>query len=114
MRKFEYRYKIDEENRTVVAISSFAKKVVVGVARCSPSDTFDVEKGKQLAAARCNLKIAEKRLKRAIACADEAEEQAELWCARAAQMSEYEVESTEAFERAFAELKSLEKTFCDD
>lgn len=34
MRKFEYKYKIDEEKRTIVAMSTFAGKTVVGVARC--------------------------------------------------------------------------------
>lgn len=49
----------------VIALSTYAGKVVRGVAKCSPQDKFDVDYGKELAAARCNLKVAQKRLKRA-------------------------------------------------
>ena len=45
----------------VIAVSTYAGKVVKGVAKCNPNDNFDLEKGKKLAAARCNLKIAKKR-----------------------------------------------------
>lgn len=49
----------------VIALSTYAGKVVRGIAKCSPQDKFDEEYGKALAAARCNLKVAEKRFKRA-------------------------------------------------
>lgn len=60
-----YKYFTDDKNKLVVAASTYAGKTVRGVAKCSDDDTFDLEKGKKLAAARCNLKVAEKRLKRA-------------------------------------------------
>jgi len=40
-------------------------KPVRGVAKCAPNDEFDINKGKELAAARCNLKVAQKRVKKA-------------------------------------------------
>ena len=49
----------------IIAISTFAGKPVRGKAICAESDTFDEEKGKLLAAARCNEKIAAKRYARA-------------------------------------------------
>ena len=49
----------------VIAISTFAGKPVRGKAICAESDTFDEEKGKMLAAARCNAKVAAKRYARA-------------------------------------------------
>ena len=49
----------------VIAVSTYCGRRVRGVAKCSTDDTFDIEKGKKLAAARCNLRIAEKRAKRA-------------------------------------------------
>ena len=52
-------------NNTTIAVSSFAGKKVKGIAKVHPKDTFDPEYGKQLAAARCNLKIAKKRKTRA-------------------------------------------------
>lgn len=60
-----YKYFTDDKNKLVVAASTYAGRTVRGVAKCSDGDTFDLEKGKELAAARCNLKVAEKRLNRA-------------------------------------------------
>ena len=77
MREFDKnKYKIfkNEEKGLVVAVSTYAGKNVKGIAKCDPRDTFDFEKGKELAIARCNAKIAEKRKKRAYAKKCEAEE----------------------------------------
>lgn len=66
MKKFspdKYRYIVN--GNTVIAISTYAGKTVKGVAKCDPEDTFDLEKGKKLAAARCNEKVCRKRLRRA-------------------------------------------------
>lgn len=58
-----YRYIVTKNK--VIALSTYAGRTVRGVAKCSPHDVFDVEKGKKLAAARCNEKVAEKRFARA-------------------------------------------------
>lgn len=58
-----YHYVI--AGRKIFALSTYAGKTVRGVAICSENDKFDVEKGKALAAARCNEKIAAKRYVRA-------------------------------------------------
>lgn len=50
----------------VIAVSSYAGHPVRGKAICAPDDEFDEEKGIALAKARCNAKIAEKRVKRAL------------------------------------------------
>lgn len=60
----DYNYKYIVNDKEVIALSTFAGKTVRGVAKCSPEDTFDVEYGKRLAAARCNLKIAKKKIVR--------------------------------------------------
>lgn len=49
----------------VIAVSSFAGRKVRGIAKCNPKDAFDLEKGKALAAARCDRKIAKRRMARA-------------------------------------------------
>jgi hypothetical protein len=110
MRKFEYRYKIDEDNKVVVALSSFAGKAVAGVARCAPGDTFDIETGKRLAAARCALKIAEKRVKYAETCSLAAASEAEYWSNYQAKMESYEADSVAAYKNILTELLTLEKT----
>ncbi len=58
-----YRYIVTSNK--VIALSTYAGRTVRGVAKCSPDDEFDVEFGKQLAAARCNQKVAAKRYARA-------------------------------------------------
>ena len=60
-----HRYKFFNSDNIVVAVSSFAGKVVRATAKCDPRDKFSLEDGQRLAAARCNKKISEKRLKRA-------------------------------------------------
>jgi hypothetical protein len=112
MRKFEYKYRIDEEKRTVVAMSTFAGKTVVGVAHCAPSDEFNVETGKKIAAARCSLKIAEKRMKRAKECNKWANECVTFWTEHEEKMKRYDADSVEAYNKAVAALAEIEENFC--
>lgn len=67
----KYKYYVDSKNR-VYACSSYAGKVVKGIAKCDPKDNFDMAKGKELAAARCQAKVSTLRLKRATKKLDEA------------------------------------------
>jgi hypothetical protein len=53
------------KSTVVVALSTFGGKIVKGVAKCMDSDVFSIETGKKLAAARCDLKVCNKRLARA-------------------------------------------------
>ncbi len=61
---YKYKYYVDNKNN-IIAVSTYAGKTVKGVAKCDPRDAFDVEKGKDLAAARCDYKVAQKRERRA-------------------------------------------------
>ena len=60
-----YHYTGKDGKETIAAVSSYAGKTVKGYAKCNPLDSFDEGKGKELAAARCNAKIAKKRYERA-------------------------------------------------
>jgi len=62
---YDYNDK-DSDSHVVVCVSSYAGKPVKGRAKCSPMDEFDFNKGKELAQARCDAVIAEKRKKRAM------------------------------------------------
>lgn len=55
-------YKVYTHGNEVVAVTSFARRPVRAVAKCDPRDTFNVEFGKALAVARCDVKVADKRL----------------------------------------------------
>lgn len=59
------KYRFVVNGNKVIALSTYAGRTVRGTAICSAEDTFDIEKGKQLAAARCAVKIAQKREARA-------------------------------------------------
>lgn len=59
------RYQYYITGNKIIAVSTYAGKAVRGVAKCADSDTFNKEKGKQLAALRCAEKIAHKRIRRA-------------------------------------------------
>lgn len=70
----KYKFIVIPEKRKIIAISHYQGKVVKATAVCHPNDKFDLEKGKELAAARCNEKVAEKRLRRAIQKLNEADD----------------------------------------
>lgn len=67
-----YTYRRADGAMVVKAVSTYAGVNIFGKAICHPHDKFDLEKGKELAAARCNEKVAEKRLRRAQKKRDEA------------------------------------------
>lgn len=60
-----YMYTTKTGTKEVIAISTYGGKIVKGTAKCNPVDGYDEEKGKALAAARCNTRIAKKRKMRA-------------------------------------------------
>ena len=77
------KYKFYRQGNKVIAVSTYAGRTVRGVAKCDESDSFDFEKGKELAAARCAQKIAVKRVNRARRKFYEAEDavaEAEIYC----------------------------------
>ena len=60
-----YTYHTDSHNNTY-CVSYFAGKPVTACAKLDPRDTYDKEKGMKIAKARCDAKIAEKRVKLAM------------------------------------------------
>ena len=58
------QYRFYDNGSKVVAVSSYAGRPVRGVAKCDPRDSFDIEKGRALAEARCDVKVAQKRADR--------------------------------------------------
>lgn len=76
LEKYKFFSFVDKNNeKNIVAVSTYAGKTVRAKAICSADDTFDELAGKKLAAARCNAKIATKRTKRAESKMNEALEQ---------------------------------------
>ena len=102
------RYRFYVTDNKVICVSSYAGKAVRGIAKCDPKDTFNLEDGKKLAQARCDYKIAMKRVLRARA--KHAEATKALGDAREYQdkMQNYYDESFKDFVRLSEELKALE------
>ena len=107
----KYRFYTYTENDVlhVAAVSTYAGRFVRGLAKCDPKDTPSIEKGKQIAAARCNLKIAEKRAKRANKKYAEAIEFYEKAQNHLNKMIIYIADAELAVDDAHAELKELLK-----
>ena len=60
----KYRFFKTGKNE-IIAETTFAGKKVRASAKLNPGDVFDEDFGRRLAAARCNKKVTEKRLKKA-------------------------------------------------
>lgn len=56
-----YTYSVN--GNTVYCITHYAGRPVRGTSKCDPSDEFNLEDGKKLSKARCNVKVAKKKLK---------------------------------------------------
>lgn len=99
-----------KDNRTVkevIAISSYAGKSVKGTAKCDPDDTFDFEKGKRLAAARCAFKIAMKRADRARHKVEEACERYDMAQEYLDNMNQYLEDSYNSLDKVIDELNNV-------
>lgn len=105
------KYSFYTAGNKVIAVSTYAGKTVRGIATCSENDTFDLEKGKRLAAAKCALKVADRRMSRAHQKMKEAENiaiQAEEHLNR---MTDYFYDSRRAYKDAEDEVKYLLEEF---
>lgn len=104
----KYRFYVTKNK--VVAVSTYGGKNVRGVAKCAPEDAFSVEKGKELAAARCNARVAAKR--RARATKEYARAIAELTKAErmADKMRDYSIDAVNADIEARQRIENILKT----
>ena len=96
----------------IIAMSTYAGKIVKGKAIQHENDTFNYETGKKLAIARCAAKIAIKRRKRAKKLLDAAKSQLNAAMRYVNKMCDYytdacaEVEETQAaVENILSEIK---------
>ena len=105
-----YQYKDKNAKDTVAAASTYAGRTVKGYAKCDPKDQFSIEKGKELAAARCNAKIAAKRVKRASAKYLEAQQQLADARRFMARMTEYYTDAADQLDEANAAITDMMKS----
>ena len=106
-----YQFKNENGGTTISAVSTYAGRTVKGYAKCDPRDEFDIEKGMKLAAARCNLKIAEKRKMRAGQKYIEASIAADNAVEYFDRMKAYFMDADDQVDEALAELKALTENY---
>jgi hypothetical protein len=99
---------IAENQKQVIAVSSYAGRMVRAVAKCDPRDEFSIDTGKKLAAARCNFKVAAKRAKRAASKLKEAMAAVKTAEMHRHDMMEYSIDADKALLQAKAELADIE------
>ena len=105
--KYKFFYDNAETPKVVYAVSSFAGHSIRGIAKCDSRDTFSHEKGRELAAARCEVKVAKKRLTRALAKYNEALEQQKKTERYVEQMGAYLTDSRRELEAAEMATEAL-------
>lgn len=102
-----YQFKNENGGTTVSAVSTYAGRTVKGYAKCDPRDEFDIEKGKELAAARCGVKIANKRVARASRKYMEAARAATEAQAYFDRMKQYYMDAVDQADEAGENLRNL-------
>lgn len=96
--------------RKVVALASYAGKPVRGIAKLNPGDEYSLSSGMELAAARCNVKVAEKRQARAYSKYQEARAKFLEANKYLEDMSAYYTDSVEAVKVAKSDLDNILNT----
>jgi hypothetical protein len=104
----KYTYFVADKQKKVVAVSTYAGKIVRGVAKCDPRDEFSIEDGKKLAAARCAVKIAKKRNANANAQKKRAYNELVEKQHRLQKMNDYVADAQAALNEANNELATIE------
>ena len=100
-------------SKQVTAISSYAGKTVKGYAKCDPNDEYFEGSGMVLAAARCNEKIAKKRVACSEARLNEAREQLKKAEKLVADMIDYHNDAINKYAEAQNEVEDILSEFAD-
>jgi hypothetical protein len=107
----QYDRKNDDGSVTkvIMALSTYGGKIVKGVAKCQPSDNYDFECGKKLAAAICDYKVCVSRNKRAqkkLAAALNKLQEMEIYVDK---MTKYAHDSVDEVSKSLERLNNIEK-----
>lgn len=103
------KYRYATTGKKVIAITTYAGKTVRGVALCHDEDNFDMEQGKRIAAARCAVKVAQKRLARAEKKMEESDELVAKAERHAGRMEQYYFDAQDALVEASDYLEDVMK-----
>lgn len=97
----------DYKTTEIIAMSTYAGQVVKGKAICHINDTYDEEKGKKLAIARCAEKIARKRQARSVRLLKKANEQFKMAQKYVDDMAKYNADACAEVVEAQIDLQNI-------
>ena len=100
----KYRFVISENKHQVIAITHDAGETIKASATCDPSDKFDIEYGKKLAASRANYKVALRRRKRSEKAVAKAIQELSIAQERVKRAMDFDEDSGNALYDAIIEL----------
>lgn len=100
----KYRFVISEDKHQVIAITHDAGETIKASATCDPSDKFDIEYGKKLAASRANYKVALRRRKRSEKAVSKAIQELSLAQERVKRAMDFDEDAGNALYDAIIEL----------
>ena len=104
------RYRFVRSDNKIICLSTYAKKVVRGIAKCSPNDAFNLTVGEKLAQLRCDEKVAEKRMNRAFDKYKEALSNFNEAKSHYYAMEEYYCNARKEYDKVSDELNTFEKS----
>lgn len=104
--KFIEHTRKDTGVKEVIALTHYCGETVKGVATCSPADTYDFEVGKKLAALRCNMKIADIRVRKAYKADFEIMKELDILLRKRAKQIEKTKYAAAQYEEAVEELRN--------
>ena len=104
------KYRYFTTKNQVIAVSTYAGKIVRAVAKCNPKDEYDLEKGKALAAARLSVKVSKKRKKNAESKLEEARRNVAIAKHRERKMNAYLTDADAELLQTELALKNIEKS----
>ena len=61
--ELDSRYRVYRNENQIIVVTHYRGKPVRGIAKCSPKDKFNLDRGIQIAKCRCNLKLLRKKQK---------------------------------------------------
>ena len=97
----------DYKTTEIIAYSTYAGKVVKGNAIVHENDTYDEEKGKKLAIARCAEKIARKRQARSARLLKKAHDQLKMAQKYVDDMAQYNADACDEVAEAQTDLQKI-------
>ena len=98
-------------SRTIVAKSTFAGKEVVGISRCHPNDTFNLEIGIKLAILRCNVKLGKKKIARSKKNYQKSEDLLHRVSKRHEKCTKYVIDAKNFYDKNVEELEKTKKWY---